>query len=144
MKIILLRLSFLIFLFACLSDVYAQRYGHRHHSRRGRRVVVVERSLYRPARVRVYHPVWRPGFGYHRRWVFFPRYNFYWDNWRNHYVFWNGRVWLSQPTPPPVVVHVNLERERSYELQEDEDDHDDVYQANTTHQRSYPDPSMEP
>src|SRR4051812_5121149 len=98
--------------------------GHGHHNR-----VVVKRSVYRPHNVVVYKPYWRPNYAYHRRWVFFPRYNLYWDNWRNHYVFWNGAVWVSQPTAPPVIVNVNLDKEKNTELKEDEDDIDDVYKS---------------
>ncbi|MEO6303554.1 MAG: hypothetical protein ABIP51_10300, partial [Bacteroidia bacterium] len=74
-------------------------------------------------------PHWRPNYAYNRRWVFFPKYNLYWDNWRNHYVYLNGVVWVSQPTPPPVIVNVNLADEPNQELSEDKDDVDDVYQT---------------
>ncbi len=124
-----------LFIFLCISsDFFAQK-GKGHGHRRGHRhaKVVVKRSPYRPAKVVVYHPYWRPKYAYNRRWVFFPRYNFYWDNWRNHYVFYNGGVWVSQPTAPAVIVNVNLENEKNVELKEDEDDVDDVYQNNTKH-----------
>src|ERR1043166_770064 len=85
---------------------------HGYHERGGRHGAMVKRSPYRPAKVVVYYPVWRPKYAYHRRWVYFPKYNFYWDNWRNHYYFWNGVVWVSQPTPPPTIVNVNLENEK--------------------------------
>jgi hypothetical protein len=109
--------------------------GHRHGHKHPHKVVVVKRSPYRPARVKVFHPHWHPTFAYHRRWVFFPRYNLYWDNWRNHYVFWNGSIWISQPSPPPVVVNVNLEKEKHHELKEDEDDVDDIYKSNEEHKK---------
>lgn len=119
------------------SVILAQKKGHRgggRHPHRGKNhVVVVKRSNYRPHKVVVYHPHWRPKYAYNRRWVFFPKYNLYWDNWRNHYVFYNGTVWLSQPTAPPVIVNVNLENEKNVELKEDEDDVDDVYNSNTKH-----------
>lgn len=111
--------------------IVKEKHGRGRHHRHQR--VVVKRSPYRPARVVVYHPYWRPHYAYHRRWVYFPRYNVYWDNWRNHYVFWNGAVWISQSAAPPVVVNVNLENERSVELREDEDDVDDVYITNDKH-----------
>lgn len=103
------------------------------HPRRAREEVVVTRSRYRPARVVVYHPYWGPHFDYHRRWIYFPRYNIYWDNWRNHYVFRNGNVWISQPTAPPVLVNVNLNKARAVELSEKEDDMDEIYQSNGVH-----------
>lgn len=113
-----------------------RRQGHAHRPGHGK-VVVVKRSHYRPKKVVVFHPVWRPNYTYNRRWVFFPKYNLYWDNWRNHYVFWNGTVWLSQPTAPPVVVNVNLEKEKHYEMKETEDDKDDVYKGNDNHKSEY-------
>ncbi len=108
--------------------------GHGHHHHHGnKKVVVVKRSHYRPAKIVVYHPHWHPAYAYNRRWVYFPKHNFYWDNWRNHYVFYNGGVWISQPTAPAVIVNVNLEKEKNVELKEDEDDVDDVYINNSKH-----------
>ena len=129
-KIILIAVS--IFLFA-YCDAIAQRRVVRPH----RRVVVVKPSPFRPARVAVYHPYWGPKLIIHRRWVFFPKYNIYWDNWRNHYVFWNGTLWISQAAMPPVLVNVNLNTEKHYELKENEDDVDDVYKGNDAHKSEY-------
>lgn len=119
------------------SKLSAQK-GHHHHKHHphAKKTVVVKRSRYRPAKVVVFHPVWRPKHAYYRRWVFFPKYNLYWDNWRNHYVFWNGNIWLSQPTAPPVIVNVNLENEKSKELKEEDDDIDDIYKDNSSHNKS--------
>jgi hypothetical protein len=130
----LLVLSFISF----SSQLAAQKghkhgHPHKHHHPGAKKAVVVKRSPYRPAKVVVFHPVWRPKYAYSRRWVFFPKYNLYWDNWRNHYVFWNGTIWLSQPTAPAVIVNVNLENEKSKELKEDEDDVDDIYKDNSSH-----------
>jgi hypothetical protein len=124
------------------TQAFAQRgRGHhgvgRGHHPHPNKVVVVRHSPYRPNKIVVFHPYWRPAFGYHRRWVFFPRYNIYWDNWRNHYVFWNGTVWLSQAAVPPVIVNVNLDKEKSTELKEDEDDVDDIYKSNETHKTEH-------
>jgi uncharacterized protein YodC (DUF2158 family) len=101
------------------------------------RVKVVGKSHYRPAKIGVYHPHWHPGHDYHRRWVYFPHHNFYWDNWRQGYYYRNGAVWVFNTTPPPVVVNINLGAERSYELREDEDDMDDVYIVNGKHKTVY-------
>jgi hypothetical protein len=136
MKRIVKLIIVLVFL-ALSSKVAAQR-GHPHgrpyrYHARAKNVVVVKRSPYRPAKVVVFHPVWRPKYSYYHRWIFFPRYNLYWDNWRNHYVFWNGTVWLSQPTPPPAIVNVDLDKEKSQELNESNDDTDDIYNYNSAH-----------
>lgn len=113
-------------------------HGHQH-GRRANKVVAVKRSPHRPAQAMVYHPHWRPHHTYHHRWVFFPRYNLYWDNWRNHYVFWNGAAWISQSQAPPMIVNVNLDQEKSAELKEDEDDVDDVYRSNENHKTDHKD-----
>lgn len=133
-------LALLVFIFAG-ADLFAQRGHHhgrgRHNGHHGHpHKVVVKRSPYRPHKVVVYHPHWRPHHAYQRRWVFFPRYNMYWDNWRNHYVFWNGAVWVSQAAAPPVIVNVNLDKEKSTELREEEDDVDDVYRSNEQHKNA--------
>jgi len=115
--------------------------GGRHRAHRGfhkrNKVVVVRRSVYRPNKIIVYKPYWRPNYAYNRRWVYFPKYNFYWDNWRNHYVFYSGAVWVSQPTAPPIIVNVDLDNEKNYELKESEEDDDDVYKTNDAHKTEY-------
>lgn len=137
MKAIKILILF-IFILSC-SELSAQRRGeNRGHGRRGNRVVVVKRSVYRPAKVVVYHPAWHPAYTYHRRWVYFPRYNFYWDNWRNQYVYYSGNAWIAGPTAPPAIVNVDLSKEKITELREDEDDNDDVYHMNDTHKTLYP------
>ncbi len=113
--------------------------GGRGHRRGG---VVVVRSTYRPARrVRAYYPVWRPAYAYHRRWVYFPRYNFYWDNWRQGYYYRNGPVWVFNAAPPAAVINVNLQAEQNYELNKNDDDVDDIYKSNDSHQTQYTTPA---
>ncbi len=142
----LIAISFLlVLLFA--NQSFAQRHGggSRHHGNKvivkthkgGGHKRVVVRSKYRPAKVVVYHPVWRPAYAYHRRWVYFPRYNFYYDNWRQGYYYKNSTVWVFNTTPPPTVVNVTLENEKNYELKEDEDDVDDIYQTNDNHKTEF-------
>lgn len=137
----------------CSGALSAQRYGrfrpyaHAYPRPYPHRTVVVNnfyggygggyyhyRPYWRPA---YYHPYWYPGYTFHRRWVYFPRYNFYWDNWHNTYVFWNGVAWISATTPPPVVVNVNLSKEKNYELSKSDDEVDDVYRSNSDHQTEY-------
>jgi hypothetical protein len=113
--------------------------GHRVHPHKhpGHAKVIIKPSPFRPAKIVVYHPYWGPKRVIHRRWVYFPKYNIYWDNWRNHYVFWNGSIWFSQPSPPPAIVNINIDNEKHYELKEDEDDVDDIYQGNDNHKTEY-------
>lgn len=138
----------LFLLFFTGSFLFAQR-GHAHkrvnqptkkvvvHKQGPKRTVIVKRSVYRPAKVVVYHPIWHPTHTFHRRWVFFPKYNLYWDNWRQGYYFMNGPKWIFSTTPPPVIVNVNLTQEKNYELKETEDDIDEIYETNQEHQSSY-------
>lgn len=130
------------------NSTFSQKGGHGHGGRHGKgtKVVVknnhhggrvIVRSRYRPAKIVVYHPHWRPNYGYHRRWVYFPRYNFYWDNWRQGYYYRNGAVWIFNTTPPPVIVNINLDKEPNYELKEDDDDVDDVYKINDNHLKEF-------
>lgn len=106
--------------------------GNRNHNR-----VVVRRSIYRPKVVVVHRPIWAKHHVYNRRWVYFPKYNMYWDNWRNQYVYRNNTVWIVNSTPPPTVININMEEEKSYELKEDNDDIDDVYNNNLSHEKDY-------
>ena len=114
------------------EDLMAQR-GHRAD----RRVVVVRHSRFRPRHVVVFRPHWHARAAFHRRWVYFPRYNFYWDNWRNHYYYFNGTAWISKSKAPAVVDNVDLSNEKYYELNEDDDDIDDIALANSKHQEKY-------
>lgn len=149
MNALKIQLLCLIFIFSGMQVVTAQRGGghpnrqhvkrgvavKQRHIRPGQRVVVV--SKYRPATVVVYHPYWGPKYNFHRRWIYFPRYNFYWDNWRQVYFYWDGVMWVNAATPPPVVVNVNIENEKHYELKDTEDDIDDVYNTNETHKSDF-------
>lgn len=138
----------ILFLGLLASEGIAQQ-GNNHAPARAKQQVrrvhpnarpvrVVRRSVYRPAKVVVYRPVWGPACSFNRRWVYFPYRNYYWDNWRNHYVFYNGTVWVSQVAPPPQVNVATIEKERRYELPEENDDLDSVYVNNLSHQQMKP------
>lgn len=137
-----LKLSLTAFLlFFLVSNSFAQRgKAHANHAHKGHhhgKHIAVRKSAYRPHKVVVFHPAWRPNYAYNRRWVYFPKYNFYWDNWRNHYRFWNSTVWITQATAPPTIVNVNLEKEKSYELKEADDDNDEINTSNEDHKKEY-------
>ncbi len=106
--------------------------GYRHGGK-----VVIRRSVYRPNKIVVFHPGWHAKHSFYRRWVYFPKYNFYWDNWRNHYMCWNGTIWVTQVAAPATVVNVDLATEKQYELKEADDDNDDIATANETHKTEY-------
>jgi hypothetical protein len=149
-------LATLLFVFSNIQQSMAQRGAHHNAVNRGnvkqnpnthrnREVVVkhnhvkhvVVRSKYRPKTVVVYHPHWAPKYNCHRRWVYFPRYNFYWDNWRQMYVYRNNNAWIYGANKPVFVANVNLETEKHVELKEDEDDVDEVYSTNDAHKTEY-------
>lgn len=131
------KIFFFLVAFALMSgSMNAQRGRHPHHPNRPG-VVVVKRSPWRPAKVGVYHPVWHPKWTCRRRWVFFPKYNFYWDNWRNQYLFYNGTAWVEQASPPPAAANANLAAEKYYELKETDDDNDEIASSNESHKAEY-------
>jgi hypothetical protein len=130
-----LMLSLVLAGFISLPFTADAQHRHRGRGKVVHKHVVVKRSPYRPRKVVVFHPRWAPAHAYHRRWVFFPGRNLYWDNWRNHYVFYNGTVWISQPAPPPGITENELEKEKRKELKEEEDDVDDVYKSNEEHKK---------
>jgi fatty acid desaturase len=127
-------LLLLAFGFLLLPDYASAQYarGHRNHHRHARRAVI--KSRHRPAKVVVFYPKWRPKHAYHRRWIYFPKYNVYFDNWRGHYVYRNGSVWASQSVPPPTLINVNLADVPHRELNPEDDDYDDIYMDNLNHQ----------
>lgn len=117
----------------------AQKKGH-HHPHANKKVVVVHKGpkkVYKHRR-HVYHPHWGPKIAFHRRWVFFPRYNFYWDNYNNFYVYRANGVWINSVNPPPVIVNVNISDEKKYELDEPNDSVSDVQKNNDEHLKNYP------
>jgi len=128
-------LSLIVFLL--FTSAYKAQKGKGHHGGQHHKTVVVKKSRYRPNKIVVYRPHWHPKFVCNRRWVFFPKYNLYWDNWRNHYVFYNGSAWISQANAPSMIVNVNLEKEKKTELKADEDEDDEIYKSNSTHQSEY-------
>lgn len=101
--------------------------GHR-----GCRVVEV-REEYRPRKGRCYHPKWHPRRDFERRWVYFPRYNMYWDNYRGVYVYNSYGRWVAEPEPPRIAVNVNLAAERFVELGIDLDARSDAFTLNSSH-----------
>jgi hypothetical protein len=102
-----------------------------------RKVVVVNKrhGLFR--RTAVYHPFWAPKISYGSRWVYFPRYNFYWDNYRNVYVIRTGIVWVTSTNTPKEVETVDLSKEKSVELSKSNDTKDTIQEANEEHQKVY-------
>jgi len=129
MKKLISVLLFAIFILASIINVSAQKRQHPNkHRTSAKKVRVYKQSIYRPhRRVKVFHPHWNPIFSYQRRWVYFPRYNIYWDNWRNKYVYLNNNVWITQAAVPQIILNVNLEKEEHQELGEDKDDIDEIY-----------------
>ena len=133
----LTKLALLIIFFVFMSETSFSQRHERHSRHRGKRVVVVKHSRYRPRRVVAFRPAWHPTWTCQRRWVYFPRYNFYWDNWRNHYMVYSGTVWVSQTAPPPSAANMNLANEKYYELNEADDDNDEIAVANSEHKETY-------
>ena len=141
----LILLIFSLFLSSAIAQRGGGGRGHNnngrpvkvvHKHRHQKKVVVVRhRSPYRPRHVVVYRPAWGPNYAYNHRWVYFPKRNLYWDNWRNHWVYFNGTLWISQPATPPGVREEEIRTDRHKELHEDNDDVDDVYKDNSVHQK---------
>lgn len=127
----LLFLFFMVLFNLVIFDYAPAQHVPRPH-RHARKTVV--KSKHRPAKVSVYYPKWNKRKAYHRRWVYFPKYNVYFDNWRGHYVYRNGQLWSSQSVPPPILIRVNLAEVPHRELSAEDDDFDDVYMDNLNHQ----------
>lgn len=109
----------------------------RHHYDRDREVVAVRRWHHRGRRVVVFHPVWGPKLVYHHRWVYFPRYNFYWDNVRGMYVYLNHNAWVVSASVPSFAVRINLNEARKVELPDQSDDIDNIQDHNSQHVSLY-------
>jgi hypothetical protein len=90
-------------------------------------------SNYRPS-IRVnYRPSWSHHTIYRRRWIYFPKYNFYYDNWRQMYYYQNNTQWYMNINLPTALLNINIENENHFPLHEDEDDIDEIYRNNKQH-----------
>lgn len=134
----------------CSTEAFADKHEkhhkhHKHHWKESRspqcgdyyperevRVVKVyeERA---PRCERHYRPKWCSHREFDRRWVYFPRYNMYWDNYRNVYVYNSRGRWVAEPEPPRVALNVNLSSERFVELGVDLDSRSDAFSFNSRH-----------
>lgn len=97
------------------------------------KAVVVKHKKVHSKKVAVYHPHWAPQKAYYRRWVYFPKYNFYWDNYRGVYVYRKGNVWVTSVGAPAVAINIDLSKEKQVELPEENDAVDEVYKNNDVH-----------
>lgn len=102
-----------------------------------RNVVVVRKKHQLFGRMVAYHPYWSPRVSFNHRWIYFPRYNFYWDNLRNVYVIKTGTVWVASKAKPKEVKGVNLTSEKKVELSEACDSQDSIQDKNAEHQTAY-------
>lgn len=131
-------LTLIVFIFQTNTSKAQKKGGHHHHA--NKKVVVVHKGggkAYRHKR-HIYHPHWGPTIAFHRRWVFFPRYNFYWDNFNNIYVYRSNGVWINSINPPATIINVNITNEKKYELDEASDSVNDVQKENESHLKNYP------
>jgi len=112
------------------NEGYNHDRGNRGY-RRGRNDEVYE--VRRPREERRYHPHWCPRHEIERRWVYFPRYNMYWDNYREVYVYNTNGRWESYQEPPRVAVNVNLAQEKFVELGLEFDSRSDAFSLNVRH-----------
>ena len=88
-------------------------------------------------KTKIYHPVWGPKFTFRNRWIYFPRYNFYWDNIRNVYIVKRGNIWVVLKSKPKEVETVDLVTEKIVELNDEENKTDVIQEKNSEHQKKY-------
>jgi hypothetical protein len=138
--IILLLCTFQLIQFDSLAQmkkvVIVKQTNHpKHH--KNNHVKVIKKSKFRPVKSSVFHPHWAKNKNFNRRWVYFPKYNCYWDNWRNVYFYKEKSKWLYSSTTPAVLIQIELEKEKYYELKDTEDEIDEIYINNETHSSEY-------
>lgn len=127
----------LLILFIGLANALAQsKVIVKEKAPRGK-VVVVKNKNHHFRKAKVYHPHWAPKLSFRHRWVYFPRYNFYWDNFRNIYVIRTGTIWVTSETAPKEVEKLDLSKEKSIELSEENDTQESIQDKNGEHQKEY-------
>ena len=100
------------------------------------KVIVVKKKHGFFKRKVVYHS-WVAGIEFKHRWVYFPRYNFYWDGYRKVYLVNTGVVWVVSKTAPKEVIQADLSKEKKVELGEEYDTTDSIQDKNTEHKTKY-------
>lgn len=88
-------------------------------------------------KTKIYHPAWGPKFTFRNRWLYFPRYNFYWDNVQNVYIIKRGNAWVVLNSKPKEVEKVDLVTERIVELNDEENKTDAIQEKNSEHKAKY-------
>jgi len=49
------------------------------------------------------------------------------------YVYQNNNYWSVNTNPPPTIININIENEKHYELNPEDDDQDTIYKSNRQH-----------
>lgn len=55
-------------------------------------------------------PYWAPAHGYKHRYVFFPEYRCYYDNFSGKYIYRRGPIWVTSINLPTFMFNVSLAR----------------------------------
>jgi len=132
------KTSFIILIisFTGLTNSFAQnKVVNEKHSRN--KVVVVKNKNHHARNVIVYHPHWAPRASFNHRWIYFPRYNFYWDNLYNVYLIRRGTIWVTSTIVPVEIKKVDLVNEKKVELSEENDSQNSIQDKNAEHQTEY-------
>lgn len=125
------------FLFLSFTNVVSQnKVVVKENSPKGN-VVVVKHKKQHVKKVKIYHPRWSHNVKFHRRWVYFPSHNFYWDNHRNVYVIRTGTVWVVSKSLPNELKKVDLSKEKCVELSDETDEQDSIQEKNVEHLKQY-------
>lgn len=132
-----ISLLFLVIFSLFTTSNFAQRTKVVRANQPNRKVIVETKRYHLFRKTVVYHPHWAPKVSFHRRWVYFPLYNFYWDNYRNVYVVRSGSVWVKSTTKPKEYDNVDLSTEKIVELDEENDNQDSIQDKNAQHQKVF-------
>ena len=93
---------------------------------KNKKSLVAKTKRHRARKAVIYHPYWTTKLAFKNRWVYFPKYNFYWDNVKRVYVIRTGTIWVVSKNKPQEVKDINLENEKILEIDGKYDDQDDV------------------
>ncbi|MGE0078650.1 MAG: hypothetical protein AB7S48_12390 [Bacteroidales bacterium] len=119
----------------CGATVYGQRMDMAKSNLSHKTIVVKKHNRW--VRRVVYHPYWAPTQNYYHRWIYFPHYNFYWDNEKCVFVYKSGLKWIVASALPEEYSNANLKKSKSVELVDVDDSSDEVFSKNSEHQKTY-------
>lgn len=86
----------------CSISLLAQKkYGKMHSHKRAYQKVNIKKNNYKGP------PPWAPAHGYRHRYIYFPQYACYYDNYYGIYYYKTGSFWYKTSLKPSFILNIS-------------------------------------